>query len=108
MNDSEFHERVNAILAGLEEAIDASSADLDYETVSDILTLEFEDGSKIIVNKQIANHQIWVAARSGGFHYRYDADHDCWLEERKGTELFGDLSRLAGEQAGATVDLIRG
>jgi CyaY protein len=105
MNDSEYHEKAAATLARIEEAVEASGADVDYETINEILVLEFEDASKIIVNKQSAAHQIWVAARSGGFHYDYDADKDRWFNDQTGAELFTELSRLTSEQAGASITL---
>jgi CyaY protein len=57
-------------LEQLEEILDECDADIDYDTVSDILTIEFEDDSKIIINYQSANGQLWLAARSGGFDLR--------------------------------------
>jgi CyaY protein len=105
MNDSEYHQKVAETMARIEEAIDASGADIDYETVSDILTLEFENGSKIIINKQTAAHQIWVAAKSGGFHFDYDEAGDRWLDKGSGAELMAELSRLSSLQAGEEVEL---
>jgi CyaY protein len=105
MNDSEYHQKVAETMALIEEAIDASGADIDYETVSDILTLEFADRSKIIINKQTAAHQVWVAAKSGGFHFDYDADNDRWVDKGSGAELIAELSRLASLQAGEEVRL---
>jgi len=105
MDEAEFHRRADALLARLEEAVEASGADIDYDTVSDILTLEFADGSKIIVNKQAPARQVWVAARAGGFHYDYDAAGDRWVNDQSGAELFEELSRLASGQAGEAVTL---
>ncbi|HEC11948.1 MAG TPA: iron donor protein CyaY [Acidiferrobacteraceae bacterium] len=109
MNDSEFHENVNQTMArieaAIEAAVDSSGADIDYETVSEILTLEFENGNKIIINKQAAAHQIWVADKSGGFHFDYDEDRGQWLNDRSGAELLSELSRFASVQAGQAIDL---
>lgn len=109
MNDSEFHENVNEAMAQIEDAIETAvvsgGADIDYETVSEILTLEFETGNKIIINKQAAAHQIWVADKSGGFHFNYDEARGQWLDDRSGAELFSELSRFASVQAGQEIDL---
>ena len=70
MNESDFHVRVDAILSKLEEAFDELEIDIDSELSSGILTLTFENGSKVIVNRQTPNREIWVAAKSGGFHFR--------------------------------------
>ncbi|MHB1951312.1 MAG: iron donor protein CyaY [Acidiferrobacteraceae bacterium] len=103
MTDSEFDERAAYTLAEIEQAVETSGADIDFETVSEVLTLEFRDGSKIIVNKQAPVHEIWVAARSGGFHYRFDAGRNGWVNCQTGSDLFADLSELAGRQAGTAV-----
>lgn len=105
MNDSEYHQKADATLARIETAVEDSGADIDYELANEILVLEFENASKIIVNKQSAAHQIWVAARSGGFHYSYDAGTDNWMNDQTGAELFAELSRLVTEQAGKPITL---
>lgn len=105
MNESEFDQLAEDAIAAIEEAIDESGADIDYDTAGGILTLEFENGSQIIVNKQAPLSQIWVAARSGGFHFDYDADDGCWRLQGKNDELFAALSRWCSEQAGEAITL---
>lgn len=105
MTDSEFDERAARTLAAIEQAIETSDADIDFETASEVLTLEFPDGSKIIVNKQSPAHQIWVAARSGGFHYTLDSSRDAWINQQTGRELFEELSDLVSRQAGVVIAL---
>jgi CyaY protein len=105
MNDSEFHRVASETIARIEEAVEECGVDIDYELVSDILTLLFANDTQIIVNKQSAAHQIWVAAKSGGFHYDYDESGGVWVNSQGGGELFSELSRLASEQAGEPVSL---
>ena len=105
MNEAEFHKTATATLLQIEQAIETCGIDIDFENAGDILTLEFENGSKIIVNKQGAAHQIWVAARSGGFHYDFDPATLKWRNDQSGAELFTELSRLTSEQAGMPVAL---
>ncbi len=107
MDPSEFQRRSSDTLSAIEDAIDASGADFDYENVNDVLTLEFANGSKIIINKQSAANQIWLAARSGGFHFNFDAARDEWICDSGGAELFAELSRLATEQSGGAITLRR-
>ena len=87
----------------VEEACDESGADIDYETASGILTLTFSNGSQIIINRQAALKQIWVAAKQGGFHFDLDESSEQWLCE--GKELFAALSEYASEQAGQAITL---
>lgn len=103
MNESEFDKRATDTLLRIEQAIEESGADIDFEAAGGILTLEFGNGSKIIVNKQGAAKQIWVAAKSGGFHYGY-ADGE-WINDQNGEELMSELSRLVSEQSDEDVTL---
>ena len=103
MNDAEFHQRVIDTLRRIEHAVETSGADIEFENAGEILTLEFTNGTKIIVNKQGAARQIWVAAKSGGFHYSFNAASGQWRDDQSGAELFAALSRLASEQAGEEV-----
>lgn len=105
MNEREFNHKVTETLLRIEEAIETAGTDIDFESSGDILTLEFENGSRVIVNKQGAAKQLWVAAKSGGFHYNYDAARNEWHNDQNGNELFAELSRLVSEQAGQAVVL---
>jgi len=102
MNDNEFNELADATLTQIETALERSGADLDFAMVSDsVLEIEFADRSKIIVNRHDAAKEIWVAARSGGFHYRWDGSR--WQDTRSEEELMAALSRLISEQASEPV-----
>lgn len=103
MNDSEFNALADAMLARIEAGLEASGADLDFEMASaGVLEIEFADGSKIIVNRHGSAQEIWVAARTGGFHYRWDGA--VWRDTRDGGELLAALARLASAQAGQPVE----
>jgi CyaY protein len=104
MEETEFDAAAAAALARLERALDACTADIDYELQpGGVLELEFGDGSKIVVNRHAAAREIWVAARAGGFHFRHEGGR--WVDTRSGEELFSALSRLASGQSGETVVL---
>ena len=105
MNESEFEQMADDLLVEIEDAVDASGADIDYDTAGGILTLEFDNGSQVIVNKQAPLCQIWVAARSGGFHFDYDEDSGRWRLQGSGEDLFETLSRCCSEQSGEPVTL---
>ncbi len=103
MNESEFDKKATDTLLRIEQGIEESGADIDYEGTGGILMLEFENGSKIIINKQGAAKQIWVAAKSGGYHYGFV--NGQWINDQGGGELMGELSRFIREQSGEDVDL---
>ena len=106
MNESEFQEIAEQTIEDIQDAIDNSGADIDYDEIGGVLTLEFEDGSKIIFSKQGAMNQLWVAARSGGFHFDYNEGSEQWLcDSGDNEELYSMLSRLATEQAGEEASL---
>ena len=104
MNETEFDRVANAALQEIERRLEACGADLDFELKEGgVLEVEFADGSKLIVNRHAAAREIWLAARSGGFHFRWDGA--AWRDTRDGSELFAALSRVASEQAGEPVRL---
>lgn len=102
MDDKEFNTLADAALARIESAVESCGADLDFEPQpGGILEIEFDDGSKIIVNRHGVAKEIWVAARAGGFHFRWEGN--AWRDTRDGEELMAKLSRLASQQAGETI-----
>lgn len=105
MDESKFNQRVDEVIEQLEEAIDDSGADIDYDTVGGILTLTFENDSKIILNRQTPVKQIWVATKGGGFHFDYDPDSESWLNDNDKQELFEAFSEYCSEQASAEINL---
>ncbi len=106
MNESQFNQLAEETMIAIEEAVDASGADIDYDNAGDILTLEFADGSQIIINRQTPLSQIWVAAKSGGYHFGYDEANQVWcLNGDIGRDLFSQLNIYCSEQSGETVRL---
>ena len=107
--DTAFIASADAVLAAIGAALDAALADADVDadwSLNDgILEIECDDGSKLIVNRHVPNREIWVAARSGGFHFRAQAG--AWRDTRSGGELSAQLTELLREQAGLAVDLKR-
>lgn len=104
MNDSEFITLADQALTRIELALETSGADLDCAmTGSGVLEIEFDDGGKIIVNRHAVAKELWVAARSGGFHFRWNGQ--SWSDTRSGRELMAVLSDLVSAQVGTKVDL---
>jgi len=104
MDERELDALATQTLQRIERALDESGIDADFELKEGgVLELEFDNGSKIIVNRHAAARQIWVAARAGGFHFRWDGA--AWRDTRDGGELFAALSRLISAQSGSGVIL---
>jgi CyaY protein len=100
MNESDFHRAVDAVLERIESSL-APHETLDIDLDGGVLTVECPDASRIIVNRQTPNREIWVAARSGGFHFT--SREGAWRDTRSGEELFASLARLIESQSGERV-----
>lgn len=107
MSESEFlalaQQELDRLESAVEAAADAADADIEINRAGNLMELEFEDGSKIIVNSQAPMQELWVAARSGGFHFRHDGQR--WVDTRGGGELYAALSGYVSQQAGVTLKL---
>jgi CyaY protein len=97
MTESDFHRAVEAILARIEASLEDEDR-LDVEVESGVLTIECEDATRVIVNRQTPNREIWVAARSGGFHFVLR--EGLWRDTRSNDELFASLERILRAQCG--------
>jgi len=92
------------MLRRIEDAVDNCDAEVDLEVKpGGVLELEFGDGSKIIINRHTAAREIWLAARSGGYHFRPEGDR--WIGTRNGEELMAAVGRCIGEQTGRQLRL---
>ncbi len=100
MNESEFHSAVDAVLARIETGVETEDR-LDVDLESGILTVTCPDDTRVIVNRQTPNREIWVAARSGGFHFVLREGR--WIDTRSGEELFASLARIIALQSGVKV-----
>ena len=104
LTEARFHDLVDAAQLAVEDVFDDSDLDLDLENSAGVLTVRFENGSQLILSRQEALAQLWVAARSGGFHFDYDSDSQRWLCD-SGSEPLGELlARVALEQGGEALD----
>jgi CyaY protein len=104
MEDKEFNALADLALTRIDTGLEASGADVDCELAAGgVLEIEFADGSKIIINRHGVAREIWVAARAGGFHFRWDGE--VWRDTRAGEELMAKLSALASQQAGESINL---
>src|SRR5450830_857086 len=108
MTESEFlalaDSALNAIEAALEQATDDTDLDVECSRSGNVLEIEcIDNGSKIIVNSQAPMQELWLAAKSGGFHYKYNGSQ--WVSTRDGSELYATLSAAVTDQAGFPVTL---
>lgn len=100
MTESEFLDLTDDIFAQIEAALDGS--EVEPLLSGNVLELECEDGSKIIVNRHAAMQELWIAAKSGGYHYRLQ--EGVWTNTRGDGEFFADLATAIRAQSGETVN----
>lgn len=102
MTDLEYQNQAESVLKAIEQACDRlndeSDVDIDNQRTGGMVTLTFSNHSQIIINLQKPLQEIWMAARAGGFHYKFNGRE--WLDTKDGSEFFANLSRYASEQAG--------
>ena len=102
MTDLEFLDQAERALSDIEASVDrindATDADIDSQRVGGMITVTFRNGSQIVVNLQKPLHEIWLAARSGGYHFKFDGQR--WMDTKGQGELFAHLSRDAAAQSG--------
>ncbi len=113
LTDSSFYaiaeKTLKAIEMSLEEAFQKTDLDLDIARQGgNVVNIQFEDKSVIVVNTQAPLQEIWVAAKEGGFHYRWAGTlaQPLWLDTKSGAELFSELSRLATQQAKTPLQVV--
>ena len=97
MNDSQYNLIAEALLLAIEESIEDSGVDIDYEGVGGLLTLTFKNNTKVIINKQAPLHEIWVATKFNGHHFVLN--NDSWTDKRSGEEFWLFLSNAVSTQA---------
>lgn len=107
MDEKEFAERCQTELALIEAAIEtaAEESDIDFEMQGGILEVECADGSKVIISPHAIAKEIWVAAKSGGFHFRYDGATGAWIDTRTGDALHARLVEILKQQGQVALDL---
>ncbi|RRJ82958.1 iron donor protein CyaY [Aestuariirhabdus litorea] len=104
MSESSTNQLLDELMMAIEDAIEEAGLDIDYETAAGILTLTCEEGSQVILSRQAASGQLWMAARSGGFHFERDEQGE-WRCTRSGEPFRAMLNRCLSEQSGEPVDL---
>ncbi len=105
MTELEYLDKAEALLKAVEASCDrindTQDVDLDNQRVGGMITLTFANKSQIIINLQKPLQEVWLAARSGGYHYRWQ--DGVWRDTKGTGEFFADLSRNATQQSGAAL-----
>jgi len=109
MTDSEFMDQAESLLQQLETACDRlneqADIDIDNQRVGGMVTITFPNRSQLIVNLQKPLHEVWLAAQSGGYHYRFDGS--AWQDTKGQCEFWQQFTSDAGRQFGAALNFNR-
>jgi CyaY protein len=112
IDDKQFYEQGSHLLQSIELALETADDELDLDLDverqgGNVINIRFRDKSVIVVNTQAPLHEIWVAAKSGGYHYRWAGTmaQPLWLDTKTGQELLNDLSQFATAQAGKAITI---
>jgi CyaY protein len=100
MTESEFNDLIDETFETLETALDEVEDDIDYETTGGVLTVSFENGTSLVFSRQPPTRQLWLAARSGGFHFAWDTEAGDWCDTRDGKHLRPFVVSQMQEQGG--------
>tara|TARA_B100001248_G_scaffold47620_1_gene30392 strand:- start:1872 stop:2204 length:333 start_codon:yes stop_codon:yes gene_type:complete len=106
VSNPNFHELVDDVFLSIEDSIEDSDIDIDYENANGMLTLTFEENaSQIILSRQFSTSEIWIAAKSGGFHFKLDQydEAGAWRNTVTGETMNQSLSNLCFQQSGARI-----
>lgn len=101
LDDTIFHSLVDDIFMEIEDLVDELDDDVDIDSTGGVLTFTFQGGSNVILSRQIGNHEVWVAARSGGFHLRFE--NNSWVCPASGENLQTLVNRVFVEQGSSPV-----
>ena len=104
LNEARFHDLVDATQQQLEDVFDESDLDVDLENSAGVLTVKFEGGAQLIFSRQEPLRQLWLAAKSGGFHFDYDEESSRWICDTSEELLSEMVQRLTLEHTGADLD----
>lgn len=103
MTESEFLQHSDRLFAHIEDQIDEAGLDFDCRLAGNVLTIEADDGTQIIVNRHTPNQELWIAAKSGGYHFSHQ--NGAWLATRDGSEFFAVLNQALSAAAGETAEI---
>ena len=104
MTESEFLQHSDGLFAYIEDQIDEQGLDFDCQRSGNVLTIEADDGTQIIVNRHMPNQELWIAAKSGGYHFA--EQNGKWLATRDGRDFYDVLNEALSTASGEEVEII--
>ncbi len=104
MTKQEYLLRADDCLSRVEAWLEEFDPDeVDYSTTDGMVSIEFPDGVRFVLNRQSGNDQMWFAAGVRAFHYDWQEDGESWRDDRDGHDLFAKIAEVVGEKIGRAV-----
>lgn len=101
MTVQEYMHRADDCLSRVTRWLEGFDPDeVDYSTVDGMVSIEFPDALRYVLNRQSGNHQMWFAAGVSAWHYSWDPERQAWLDDRDGHDLYARIARAVGEKLG--------
>ena len=107
MSQASFAVFAEQTLDGIQNRLSDQNAadDVDIDLIDGVMTIEFEDGAQIILNRQEAAQQIWLSSPEGPAHFGYSEEQDSWVDDGNGEDLHATLARVIERKLGVPIDL---
>jgi CyaY protein len=99
MDDQEYLRAADACLERAARWL-GDVEDLDVTAGDGLVTVEFDDGVRFVLNRQSAARQMWFAAGARAWHYDWDAARASWRDDRDGHELFDRIAEVVRDKLG--------
>ncbi len=104
MDDRLYERLAQDCLARISDWLEDFDPDeLDFAIGDGVVTLEFADGTRYVVNRQAAAQQVWYAAGASAWHYVWNEDNERWLDHKDGHCLMSKLADTVGTKLGRNV-----
>ncbi|MFQ5506063.1 MAG: iron donor protein CyaY [Planctomycetota bacterium] len=106
MDRREFLEKADACIGKVTDWLEDFDPDeVDYSTADGVLTFEFGDGTRFVLNRQLGSNQMWFAAGARAFHYDWSEEAGAWLDSKDGHQLYERIATSVGEKVGRRLSL---
>jgi CyaY protein len=107
MDEREYSRLADQTLGTIEEWLEEiESDDLDFSTGDGLINIEFSDGEHLILNRQAASKQLWLAASDRAWHCNWDPSAQRWLDDKEGDDLYALIQNLISEKIDEELDPI--
>jgi CyaY protein len=101
---TEYQRLADACLERAVRALEPFDPDeVDYSTSDGVVTIEFPDRVRYVLNRQTAANQMWFAAGARAWHFDWDESKKAWIDDKEKVELFARIGEVVSKKIGRPV-----